>query len=884
MSLFARALPNLHWLPHRASFNFSALLSPKRSAVLEAVLIGLVAAVASVLLKLGAIALGHVRLDHSAELPWILVGVGVGGGYLAGLLVERIAPEAAGSGIPQVKAALAYVPVSLDLRVAIVKFVSTLLILGGGFAMGRQGPTVQLGAALAAQLSRWVPASPDHQRQLIACGAAAGLAAGFDAPIAGVMFVIEELLQDVSSLTLGTAILASFTGGTVARVLAGPNMRFGFTPGQHVMQFGVADIPFLLILGVINGVGAALLSRAIATGVSRTRRSLPLSLPVKIALVGMISGLTTSLVPPLFRDSSSIQVVLTGGAVNWVTASAVFGLQFGLTVLACCVETPGGLFVPSLILGAALGQLVGLGATASMGGDPITYALVGMGAFFGAFGKVPITAIVILFEVTTSFKLILPLMLSVVTAYLVAEKLSPGSLHTTLLKGKGIHLDTPTPNNLWTRLQAKQVMQPQVESLEASLPLEDALQAFALSHHRGFPVLDQGKLVGIITQSDLDKHLGRGEAPEACDLKVPIREMMTPRPLTVRPQDSLQQVLSLFSRYKVSRLPVTEHQRLLGIITRSDILRVEAKQLEAARSQPRSQPSYCIYQTRSPATGTGRLLLPLSNPYTAPILLQLGFSLARSRNLELECLQFLTVPRHIAPSRAQVDADLSQQMMQQVLDQGKALGVPVHTQIRVGHSVAQGIVETVGDRQISCILMGWKGETSTPGRIFGDVVDNTIKQTRCELVLIKFGEEILQVTAGQVGDRPEESLYAPYLQHWLVPVAGGPNSRYALNMIPHLTQDVAEPKVQLCQVIDPETTLIPLSLPSDLVSAPPTYLRGDSVSQAVINHAQKIQCDVIMLGATQAGLVQQVLEENIPEAIAKGSDRTVILVRKAMPD
>lgn len=184
--------------------SIALLLTPKRLAILEAILIGLVAALAAVLLRQSIYWLGGWRLKEALILPiWLLIpALGLAGGFLVGFLVERTAPEAFGSGVPQVKAALAYVPIPLNLRVAVVKLVSTTLALGSGFALGREGPTIQIGAALAAQLSRWLPASPEHQRQLIAAGAAAGLAASFDAPIAGVMFVIEELLQDFSHLTL----------------------------------------------------------------------------------------------------------------------------------------------------------------------------------------------------------------------------------------------------------------------------------------------------------------------------------------------------------------------------------------------------------------------------------------------------------------------------------------------------------------------------------------------------------------------------------------------------------------------------------------------------------------------------------------------------------
>lgn len=183
--------------------HFRQLLRPQRRlAIFEACLIGLVSALGAVLLKSGVGWLGAWRVQTSLLLPawFVLPGIGLTCGLLAGWLVERVAPETSGSGIPQVKAVLANVPIALDLRVALVKLVGGILALGSGLALGREGPTVQLSAALASQLSRWFPTSPDHRRQLIAAGAGAGLAAAFNTPIAGVLFVVEELLQDSLAL------------------------------------------------------------------------------------------------------------------------------------------------------------------------------------------------------------------------------------------------------------------------------------------------------------------------------------------------------------------------------------------------------------------------------------------------------------------------------------------------------------------------------------------------------------------------------------------------------------------------------------------------------------------------------------------------------------
>ncbi len=866
------------------------LLSPKRLAILEAVVIGLVAALAAVLLKQGVILLGHWRLQEVLPLPaYVLLPLlGAGGGAIAGSLIQHVALEATGSGIPQVKAALGYVPIALNLRVAIVKLVTTMVILSSGFVQGRQGPTVQIGAALAAQMSRWVPASPDHQRQLIAAGAAAGLAAGFDAPIAGVMFVIEELLQDVSSLTLGTAILASFTGGVISHLLAGPNLKLGID-ASVATTFVPREIPIFLVLGVVVGVFAALFNQAVLISVRWTQQHLRLPLSMKFGGAGLMMGLVAAMLPVVFRDPMRLQVFLTSGDASWQLTGLAFLVQFGLTLIACAVEAPGGLFIPSLILGAALGHLVGLVAQTMVGVVPTTYALAGMGAFFSAVAKVPVTAIVIVFELTTRFELVLPLMVASVTAYLVAEQIAPASLYTRLLEMRGIHLgQADSQDGLWARLTAADVMQTKVETLASTMTLDEVKQAFGRSHHRGFPVLTDGKLVGIVTQSDLER-----ASQQQLSATATLEQIMTARPITVQPHDSLSQVLHLLSRYRVSRLPVVEQRRIVGIITRSDILRVEADQLrgEAEPLGPRPEPSYMVYQTRSPARGRGRLLVPISNPQTTDALMRLAVAIARERHYEIECLQIIPVPRHCPPAETTVNTTRSQRLLRHVSRLAQDWNVPLHTQIRVAHTVEQGILDVIKERHIDLLLMGWKGSTSTPDRIFGDVVDTLIRQAPCDVVLVKLGQNLTFMADSPPAQRSvQTTLQFLGLNRWLVPIAGGPNSRYALDLLPALVSLSQSPHISLCQVFSPSKNSHDLTLlkaDAAILQAslhlPATILPVCSpfVADAVIELVRNDQCDVVVLGASREGLLQQAIHGNIPEAIARGCDCTVILVRKA---
>ncbi|MBN3888197.1 MAG: chloride channel protein [Nostoc sp. JL31] len=869
---------------------FRTWWQPRRGlAIAEACIIGLVAALSAVFLKVGSGWLGTWRVHTTHLLPaWlVLPAIGLILGFLAGWLVDRLAPEASGSGIPQVKASLANVPVNLSWRVAGVKLFSAIIAIGSGMTLGRQGPTVQVGAGLAAGMSRWVPTSPDHRRQMIAAGAGAGLAAAFNAPIAGVLFIVEELLQDLSGLTLGTAIIASFIGGVISRLLGGGSLDLNLQLVKSSSQFSIPEIPFFILLGILAGLFGALFNRGLIFSIKFYRR-LHISLPLRVALAGFISGVVVAMLPPSFRDNTGLRESLITGGSHPSVAAIAFAAQFILTLIAFGSGAPGGLFAPSLILGSCLGHIIGVSELYITGvGSPTTYALAGMGGFFSAVSKVPITAIVIVFEMTTDFNLVLPLMIVSVAAYLVADKVVPGSLYEKLLELKGITLTKEVAmEGALSKLTAKDVMQERVETLDAEMSLEEAMQAFAHSHHRGFPVVEDSKLVGIVTQSDLLKirestnHTLRDRNLADIFLK----EIMTSVPMTVSPIHTLSNVLYLLDRYQISRLPVVDRRKLIGIITRADIIRAEADHLNGENATPklRPEPSYIVYQTRSPSIGRGRLLVPVANPETAGVLLLMAAAIARDRHYEIDCVQVMLIPRHSSPSETQVRTAKSRRLLRQAEVLAKKWKIPLHTQIRVTHDVAQAILETINEQHIDLILMGWKGNTSTPGRIFGSVVDTIIRQATCEVVLVK------------LGTTPHSALPTQHsFNSWLVPVAGGPNSPLAIKLLPALITLGNDPKIRLTQVFNPSELKPDMSiseqairhlmrrrkLSSTVVALP---IQANSVAEGVIKLVQTEGYDVVVLGASREGLLQQAIQGNIPEAIASGVESTVILVRGAI--
>ncbi|WP_026103050.1 chloride channel protein [Pseudanabaena sp. PCC 6802] len=909
------------------------LLQPKRLAVVEACIIGLVAALAAILLKFVVGWLGGWRVQVSHVIPaWIaLPGVGLLGGFVAGFLVERVAPETSGSGVPQVKAVLSLVPIGLDLRVALVKLISGTLAIGSGLVLGREGPTIQVGSALAAQLSHWFPTSPDYRRQLIAAGASAGLAAAFNTPITGVLFVVEALLQDVSSFTLGTGILASFIGAVVSQQLGGDSL-FSVPLTVSRVRFDIREIPLYVLLGVLAGIFGALFNRGILASLSINRRRLPLSLPWRVGLAGLISGGAIALLPNIFRDSTGLRTLVITGGASWELTAIAFATHFVLTLVAYGSGAPGGLSAPSLVLGSSLGYLVGFFANSSFGvGEPITYAMAGMSAFFSAVARTPITAVTIVFELTASFDLVLPLMVVASIAYFVAERLYSGSIYDRLLEWNGIHFPkSDSEASPLADLTAQDVMQQRVETLTSNMVLEQAVDAFARSNHRGFPVVADGQLVGIITQTDL-KDLDRLRLSSAKT----VGEIMTAQPITVTPQDKLADVLYLLNRYNLSRLPVTNGRKLVGIITRSDIIRAESDCLSGGKQEmgPRPDPSYVVYQTRAPATGKGRILVPIHNPQNATSLLQIAAAIAHDLHYEIDCLHVIRVNRDRPPDEAQVSTVASRRLLGHAQHLGRNWQIPMHTQIRVAHDPAQAILETIKERHIDITLMGWKGSTFTPGKIFGDVVDTILRQAACSVIFVKLDDR------GYASDRRHRHMYKnlenpvnptnPYdpnpqehgdrhtkfgeqlseqpgvtfhrhrpklkIDRWLVPIAGGPNAQQAVKLLPGLISLSHAPEIRVCQVFHPADNhhdTSALTAETQFLSRKLSRRNGDcvvsssvcakTIPEAVLALAETYKSDAIILGASREGIFQQAIKGNIPEAIAIHSNCTVIIVRDAL--
>jgi CIC family chloride channel protein len=353
---------------------------------------------------------------------WQLIVFCGGAGALAGYLAQVLAPEAGGSGIPHVEMVLERLVVFRAVPVFFVKFIGGALSIGSKFSLGREGPTIHLGASVAAELATLARAPSSLREHLIACGAGAGLAAAFNAPLAGFLFIIEELKRKVSSITLGMALLGTVVADAVVRLREGAvmDLRLG-----DVSPLTLSETPAIVLIALVSTLAGLLCNEAIVFGVKRGPRTVPRWM--KGGLAGVLVALSVAMLPAITSDLQGVfdRYMVSAGTDHQrvLLLLGLFLLKLLLTAVCYASGVPGGIFAPMLVQGAFVGfavsELLALGSVA-VPSDALS-ALLGMTAFFAASVRAPFTGVVLLAEMTDGFDLLLPLMSSALVGYFVAE-------------------------------------------------------------------------------------------------------------------------------------------------------------------------------------------------------------------------------------------------------------------------------------------------------------------------------------------------------------------------------------------------------------------------------------------------------------------------------
>lgn len=371
----------------------------------------------------------------------VLPCLGALAGALAGWLTS-LAPEAAGSGIPHVEAVLMSQRELVWWRIIPVKFIAGALAIGAGLSLGREGPTVQMGAAVGQAVSKCLSRSRTEELHLIACGAGAGLAAAFNAPLAGVIFVLEELRRNFSPYVLGGALAASITADLISQRIIGPLPTFRL---KELLPLPLNTLPAFLVLGILTGIFGVLFNRALQGSLEAADRLKAVPRWLRASLAASLAGILGYFLPQVLGGGHQLAEEVLWGQVPVGIIPLLFAVKFLLTMLSYSVGVPGGIFLPLLVLGALLGSFVGqvsgLLVPGFQGFGP-SFAVVGMAAYFVAIVRSPLTGIVLIIEMTGNYQHILPFLFTCMIAYIVAEALGCLPVYEMLLerdlaKGKG---------------------------------------------------------------------------------------------------------------------------------------------------------------------------------------------------------------------------------------------------------------------------------------------------------------------------------------------------------------------------------------------------------------------------------------------------------------
>jgi len=412
----------------------------RRRQLPRALLIGVLAGLVAVGFQWSLQGASHARhfvTEHAHDFGWLGIFAGMAFsaiGVSIALFLVRREPDAAGSGIPHVKAVLYHLRAFHWTRILPVKFFGGVSGIGAGLALGREGPTIQMGAAIGQMVSRWFPCTPRERQTLIAAGSGAGLSAAFNAPLAGLVFVLEEVQRDFAPAVFTVTLIASVTADVIARSL------YGHLPVFHVGSYPIpplASLPFFFLLGGLAGLVGIAFNRTIVASIDLFRRIQHWPFWVTGSLVGAMLGLVGWFWPGTLAGGHLLVEDTLAGALPLEMLVGFFVLRFALTMVSYGSGAPGGIFAPMLVLGAALGMIIGDLSSAGFPEavtHPKTFAVVGMAAVFAAVVRAPLTAIVLMVEMTGDYSLVLPLLVAVLTAGGLADYLNDKPIYEVLLR------------------------------------------------------------------------------------------------------------------------------------------------------------------------------------------------------------------------------------------------------------------------------------------------------------------------------------------------------------------------------------------------------------------------------------------------------------------
>ncbi len=522
----------------------------------------------------------HYSLDYALALPWPVKFLAPAfGGLIVGPIVYYFAREARGHGVPEVMESIVLHGGAIRPRVVLAKIAASAVCIGSGGSVGREGPIVQIGSAIGSTLGQWLKVTGSHLRTLVACGTAAGIAATFNAPIAGALFAMEIILSDFGISQFSPIVISSVSATVISRHFLGDFPAFVIPHYELVNVFEM--IPYT-ILGVL----AAFVALAFINILYKTEdifESIPIPGFLKSVLGGLLVGAIGIFFPHIFGVGYETISLALEARLTWYFLIFLIALKILATSITIGSGGSGGVFAPSLFLGASLGGFVGTISHTlfpTITATPGAYALVGMGAVAAGAMHAPITSILIIFELTNDYRIILPLMVACIISVLITTRLKKDSIYTLKLSRRGLNLFQGQEINVLRSLRVSQVMKPDFEKVLTDTPFKTLMDLVVSSQHPNFFVVDKNdRLLGVISINDMRRILYESDALAsilvAFDLLTPIRHYFTP-------EDTLDGVMKAFGEMNVEELPVVNNpteKKLIATVTKRDVIEMYNREI-----------------------------------------------------------------------------------------------------------------------------------------------------------------------------------------------------------------------------------------------------------------------------------------------------------------
>ena len=489
---------------------------------------------------------------------------------MVGPLIYFFAREAKGHGVPEVMDAVALKGGVIRKRVVAVKSLASAISIGVGGSVGREGPIVQIGSAIGSSLGQMLKVSPNRMRILVGCGAAAGIAATFNAPVAGMIFALEVVLGEFGISTFSPIVLSAVIATAISRFHLGDSPAF-IVPNYHIVSYW--ELSLYAALGLVAG-GVGVLFTTTLYKFEDMFDAWKIPDWIKPSIAGLGLGAAALAFPYILGVGYEGMDEALAQHLTWWMMLALVGIKILATSWTIGGGMSGGIFAPSLFIGCMLGGAFGHmthGLLPGLTAGPGAYSIVGMAALVAGTTHAPFSAFLILFEMTGGYKIILPLMIACIISTFVASLIRRESIYTLKLIRRGVNIRAGKELNLLREMLVGETMATQVESVPQNMPLGDFIDMASRSKYTSFPVVDDAdRLVGIISHADYAEHAFDVDLHNL----VVVKEMATKKVETVLPQDNLETALNKISAKDYKTLPVIdspENKKLIGLISRGDI-------------------------------------------------------------------------------------------------------------------------------------------------------------------------------------------------------------------------------------------------------------------------------------------------------------------------